>query len=547
MKSFRSAALLLALPVFVACASSSIVVNHTIPPKYSIVPAKSVAVAGRSADGPPYDAEDDFLNLLITKLRRRGLYEIKDERALTRGTNGLLALADRTEGDVVLLVRSPTENCWMREMVDDDADEKSYEAECNAGFTLIRARTGESIADEEISGAGVDTDYWTSWNDGMNDAAAQIIDSFAPQQEAALVRLDDTAPLAGAGVAMLANGDVAGARSLWEHALDAAPSSASLLYNLGAVCEALRDWTAARAYYEKAAGLAPAVPRYREALAQFQIRRADADRAEVDPAIAKAAREKVEAGKREAAKARAAEIAKSALNTPEGLSFLLLPAGTFTMGCTEGDDECGNEEKPPHKVTIDKPFYLAFTPTTNFQYQKCVDAGACHGQADMAKRLNPVVNVDWDEAREFCEWAGGRLPTETEWEYAARGGTEGWRFPWGNDAGGNNANFADAGGRNIEYIGMDLEANRGVAKWLGLTYPYDGTSPVGTFEKNGFGLYDMVGNAAQWTADQKGELRVLRGGSWAGTGDAGRVSMRYFAAPQVVRDTTGFRCARDAR
>lgn len=150
MKNFRSAALLLALPVFAACVSSSIVVNHTIPPKYSIVPAKSVAVAGRSADGPPYDAEDDFLNLLITKLRRRALYEIKDERELTRGTNDLRGLADRTEGDVVLLVRSPTENCWMREMVvvyHDDPDEKSYEAECNAGFTLIRARTGESIAE----------------------------------------------------------------------------------------------------------------------------------------------------------------------------------------------------------------------------------------------------------------------------------------------------------------------------------------------------------------------------------------------------------------
>src|SRR5204863_8351909 len=137
-----------------------------------------------------------------------------------------------------------------------------------------------------------------------------------------------------------------------------------------------------------------------------------------------------------AAKARAAETGKTALNTPEGLSFLLLPAGTFTMGCTDGDAACADDEKPPHQATIAKPFYLAFTPTTNFQYQKCVDAGACHGQADMAKRLNPVVNVSWDDAREFCTWAGGRLPTETEWEYAARGGTEGWRFPWGNDSGG---------------------------------------------------------------------------------------------------------------
>lgn len=238
-----------------------------------------------------------------------------------------------------------------------------------------------------------------------------------------------------------------------------------------------------------------------------------------------------------AAKARAGEIGKTAINTPQGLSFVLIPAGTFTMGCTRGDDQCEDNEKPPRDVTIEKPFYLAFTPTTNFQYQKCVDAGACHATADMTRRLEPVVKVSWDDAREYCAWAGGRLPTEAEWEYAARGGVDGWRFPWGNEAGRDNANFADNGGRRVEYIG--IQASPDVARFLGLTFPYGGSSPVATFEKNGFALYDMAGNVAQWTAG-----RVLRGGSWGGTGGAGRVSARYLLAPETRLDTIGFRCAR---
>jgi formylglycine-generating enzyme required for sulfatase activity len=113
----------------------------------------------------------------------------------------------------------------------------------------------------------------------------------------------------------------------------------------------------------------------------------------------------------------------------------------------------------------------------------------------------------------------------------------------------------------VQYIGDDLQQNPAATKLLGLTYPFGQTSPVATFERDGFGLYDMVGNAAEWTADWKGgytaaaiadptgpatgELHVLRGGSWSGTDHAGRVSSRYFAPSDAARNTVGFRCARD--
>ncbi len=226
---------------------------------------------------------------------------------------------------------------------------------------------------------------------------------------------------------------------------------------------------------------------------------------------------------------------------PEGM--VLIPAGWFLMGSPEGVG--GSDEHPQHKVWVDA-FWIDRYEVTNAQYEKFMKATGHSvpefwNDDDFNKPEHPVVGVSWDDAVAYAQWAGKRLPTEAEWEKAARGGLVGKRYPWGDGISHYNANFEGTEGRD---------------RW-------NGTSPVGSFPPNRYGLYDMAGNAWEWCADwygynyyssspernpkgpNIGKLRSLRGGGWGYNPDHVRVaSRRYcYGRPMYTVNHLGFRCA----
>ena len=243
---------------------------------------------------------------------------------------------------------------------------------------------------------------------------------------------------------------------------------------------------------------------------------------------------------------------KELTDSRSGVRYLLVPGGSFTMGCTPGDTECASDEKPAHRVTLTRPYYVAETETTVGQYGAYARATGASRPASPGFAQgedHPVVNVSWSDAEAFCRFAGGRLPTEAEWENAARGGREGNKYPWGNSISHDDANYGKdqcCGG-----------ATGGRDQWMN-------TSPAKSFSANGFGLYDMAGNVWEWVGDwydgsyygrspsadptgpSAGQRRVLRGGSWDVFPRYLRVSYRYRDSPDGRSDVVGFRCARDA-
>lgn len=255
---------------------------------------------------------------------------------------------------------------------------------------------------------------------------------------------------------------------------------------------------------------------------------------------------------------------------PERLPFepemVDIPAGGFTMGCkdgrdnVEGMDKCPDYEKPVHEVNL-KAFKLAKTETTVGQYMACVDAGGCpppewkaKDEPDYYKELgnaltdpdHPIVGVSWNNANSYVHWLGEetgkqyRLPTEAEWEYAARAGTD-TAYPWGSVIGENKANCS----RTL----------------CGDAFEY--TSPAGSFAVNPFGLYDLNGNVWEWVEDcwssdykdmpdagsaRQGcgadASRVLRGGSGYEFPWTLRSASRITYTPDSRGFDVGFRVAR---
>lgn len=228
-------------------------------------------------------------------------------------------------------------------------------------------------------------------------------------------------------------------------------------------------------------------------------------------------------------------LASKSLKTPPP-GMVYVPGGEFKMG-RDGDDEY---ERPAHPVTV-KPFFIDIHEVTCGDYEKFVGATGRRGPVNWRGRVcppgatrKPATGVMWDDAKAFCEFNGKRLPTEAEWEFAARGSDE-RRYPWGNkwQKGLANANGASAG---LSDVGA-----------------YKGASP--------FGALDMVGNAWEWTADElraypggrlsdrpEGDLRVIRGGSYASPTNIATTTYRsgWPARGAETYDQTGFRCVKDA-
>jgi formylglycine-generating enzyme required for sulfatase activity len=239
--------------------------------------------------------------------------------------------------------------------------------------------------------------------------------------------------------------------------------------------------------------------------------------------------------------------------------MLKVPAGKFLMGCNEElDDKCLDDEKPGKVVEL-KAFEIDATEVTVAQYSACVTAKACSADgltkpfvnnlADDAmssycnwqkknRQQHPINCVDWTQATAYCRWAGKRLPTEAEWERAARG-TDGRLYVWGNETphGVKLTNVADESARKV------------FPTWRN-TGKYDdgfvGTAPAGSFPDGAspVGALDMIGNVWEWTADSRDGGHTVRGGSWTFEPEWSRVSLRGWTMDSTRAADGGFRCAR---
>jgi len=254
-------------------------------------------------------------------------------------------------------------------------------------------------------------------------------------------------------------------------------------------------------------------------------------------------------------------------NVIDGLPYVWIPDGSLEMGCSTGDRECYNEEKPLHHVAIGRGFWMGQTEVTVRAYQRFAGAAGrsmppepmFRGRSlnrGWADERQPVVMITWDEAHAFCEWTGLRLPTEAEWEYAARGGDPRPRYGPSEEV----AWFADNSGR--EHLGSEaLWASDQTLYLQTLRDNENGPHPVGEKSANAFGMRDMLGNVWEWVGDwlekdyyshspgtdppgpAAGTERVQRGGSWYNGPRFVSPSRRHSNPPATRNDYSGFRCA----
>ncbi len=222
------------------------------------------------------------------------------------------------------------------------------------------------------------------------------------------------------------------------------------------------------------------------------------------------------------------ELVAKIKEIPEDMAFI--PGGEFLMGSNDGEPD----EKPVHKVYLDA-YYIDKYEVTNKQYREFVEATGHREPVYWGEDDHPVVYVRREDAVAYATWAGKRLPTEAEWEKAARGGLVGKKYPWGDNIDSTKANYD----RNVGH-----------------------TTPVGTYPPNNYGLYDMAGNVWEWVSDwydddyyanspsknpqgpNNASFCVRRGGGWGRDAGNLRCANRYYGSPDLTYNNLGFRCVK---
>lgn len=361
------------------------------------------------------------------------------------------------------------------------------------------------------------------------------------------------------GYDLLQQKQYAEARKAFEVGLKKQPSDALVHFYLADACRGLKDWSCAEEHYQTSLDL-DAKSSVAE-LARTRLNRAKVWRLLEE---GRGALAQVPATRENQAKAKdMIEVAKKLglddeqqavyeqlqgkhqAGTPaqaQKMPTVLVPAGEFTMGGDGGEFD----EKPAHRVYLDAFSMDKYEVTVGMYaaFLKAIGAEAPPDWSTMNEsqhQRRPVVNVDWADAATYCKWAGKRLPTEAEWEKAARG-TDGRTYPWGNDS------------------PTRLHATFGKSGWN----DHAALAPVGTLAdgKSPYGIYDMAGNVSEWVSDwydysyyenspsqnpkgpESGESKVVRGGSWYDGPGHLRSALRGYLEPAFRDDNYGFRCAK---
>ena len=244
----------------------------------------------------------------------------------------------------------------------------------------------------------------------------------------------------------------------------------------------------------------------------------------------------------------------SKIREQDGMTVFFVPASDFNMGGSDLDQHADDNELPAHLVHLDD-YWIDETEVTNRQYNICVEAGICAPSKFNSNELYnggdyPVVGVAWQDALDYCAWAGGRLATEAEWEYAAKG-NEGLIYPWGNEYDGNLLNACDV---NCSESWADPNIDDG----------YQNSAPAGSYPEGASwaGALDMAGNVWEWVEDWCGEYeegsldnpagpddgicKIIRGGAWASPPQGLRTTYRIIGTseinPDIRHPNIGFRC-----